>query len=680
VVGHSMGEVAAAHLAGVLSLPDAAVVICRRSRLMKTLRSTGGMATVDLPLEPTEELLTGIPGLSVAASNGPRTTVISDDLKALEALLSELKEKEIDCRQVKVDVASHSSQVDPILEQLFQSLSKVCPQPARIPMLSTVTGDFAFQDGETGTLMDAHYWVRNLRQCVLLAPAVKGLCESGHDVFIELSPHPILLPSIESAAREVNPQALTVPSLRREKPARGTMLTSLAAMYVEGYAVEWERFYPENGRCVRLPQYPFQRERCWPEPGTTNRSDILDTDGNPLLGRRFTSSRQPQTTLWESKISLAGIPYLNDHSVMRSEVFPASAYVEMALSGMPSLFPDQVFEVNKAAFINAAYLPEEGSRTFQLAITPDGAEAFSFEIRSRAEDGEAIWTLHTTGRLRRDRGRHDESAGKPQPVSIAVLQAQYGVTRDAREHYDGLARSGLHYGPAFQVVEQAWVGQAESLCRLRGNVEDQNRYVVHPAILDASFQAMAHVRPDNGGFPAEDTYLPVAIEGVRVYETIPDGNELFTQMFLAGSDPEKGAFRVNIRLLNANGVVLMEILQMEVKRVTRQAAADSIDSLYTIQWLLEEGSPEHRDLPNASNQNCVIFADRTGFADSLKVSLEFARGRLTTVRPGLDFARISETEFEVRPDSQADLELVFTEVPRRREFPRPLCISGLSIT
>jgi acyl transferase domain-containing protein len=666
VVGHSMGEVAAAHLAGVLSLPDAAAVICRRSRLMKTLRSSGGMATVDLPLKQTEELLEGISSLSVAASNGPRTTVISGDLKALEALLNELKAKEIYCRQVKVDVASHSSQVDPILEQLRQTLSEIRPQPSRIPMVSTVTGNFAFREGETGTLMDADYWVRNLRQCVLLAPVVKRFCETGHDVFIELSPHPILLPSIESAAREVSPQVLAVASLRREKPARATILSGLAGMYTEGYTAEWERFYPEGGLCVRLPQYPFQREHCWPEPGTTKRSDILDTMGNPLLGRQFTSSRQPQTILWESEISLAAIPYLTDHRVLRSAVFPASAYVEMALSGVRALFPAQSFEVRNAAFLNAAYLPEEGNRIFQLAISPEGAEAFSFEIRSRAEEGDASWTLHTTGQIHRGK---EEDGEKPRQVSIPELQVVYEEVCEGKDHYGRLAKSGLHYGPAFQVVEKAWVGNLEALCQLRGDADEQSRYLIHPAILDASFQTMALVFPTGDGFHPEDTYLPVSIEGIRIHQPIPAGGQLFAHTFLVSSSPERGSFRVNVGLLDAEGSVLAEVVEMEMKRVAHQDAGDAIPSLYTFRWIPEPGVQKKDAVPDFSGQRWLLFVDKAGVAETLKDLLAPAKGRFAMVRPGSQFARISEIEFEIRPDSSSDHDLLLAEMSRSMGAP-----------
>ncbi len=223
VVGHSMGEVAAAHIAGVLTLRDAVAVICRRSRLMKTIRSSGGMAVVDLPLEEAGKFLAGFAGLSVAASNGPSSTVISGDLQELENALHELERREVYCRQVKVDVASHSSQVDPILEQLLQELKDIQPRPAKIPMLSTVTASFVATEEVDGTRMDASYWVRNLRECVLLSPVVRQLAQDGHSLFVELSPHPILLPSIEASGRQADPNVIAIASLRREKPEQATM-------------------------------------------------------------------------------------------------------------------------------------------------------------------------------------------------------------------------------------------------------------------------------------------------------------------------------------------------------------------------------------------------------------------------------------------------------------------------
>ncbi len=276
----------------------------------------------------------------------------------------------------------------------------IAPRPAKVPMLSTVTGSYAETVETPGTRMDARYWVRNLRQCVLLAPAVRQLAEERHSIFLELSPHPILLPSIESSARQANAQVEAIASLRREKPARATMLTGLAALYTIGYPSQFERLFPEGGRCVRLPQYPFQRERCWPEPAQAKRWNEEEA-GHPLLGLRFTSSRQPQTVIWESRIGIGLVPYLTDHRVLRSAVFPAAAYVDMVLSAIQALQPEERFELVDAAFRNAAYLPDEGSRIFQLAMTPEGSDAFSFEVRSRANDDGDPWTLHATGKLRR---------------------------------------------------------------------------------------------------------------------------------------------------------------------------------------------------------------------------------------------------------------------------------------
>ena len=678
VVGHSMGEVAAAHIAGILSLQDAAAVICRRSRWMKTLSSSGSMATVELPLREVEALLQPTDGaLSVAASNGPHTTVISGDAKALEELLHELEAREIYCRQIKVDVASHSAQVDPILEALFTSLSDVAPQPAQVPMLSTVTGEYASESSgtsiRTATRMDAEYWVRNLRRCVLFAPAIQKLCLGPHNVFIELSPHPILLPSIESSAREVDPAAMAVASLRREKPARATMLRGLAELYAAGQKIEWTRLYPEEVRCVRLPQYQFQRERSWPDPSERVRPQISLYAGqtSPLLGRRFESSLQPHTLLWEANLDIATLPYLNDHRVLRSAVFPAAGYIEMAFSAAKAMRPAELFEVCDALFLNAAYIPDTGPKSFQLALTPDGSGAYSYEIRSRGEQAEATWMLHASGILKQVETDSNDLKTGPQAVPISDLQERYQTHRDSQDHYARTLKSGLQYGPAFQLVEEVWVGHDESLCRLRsrpsgGKQQGGKQYVIHPAVLDACFQAMAHVRPALDAFQAEDTYLPVAIEQVQIYRAIPEGRDLFANATLASADPLKGTFRVDMRLLDADGSVLMDVRGMEVKRVAREDQSNTIGALFSLEWIEEKmqgnGEATLALLPNVPSENWVIFADRTGVAEAIQESLEFAGGRCTLVRPGANFGKLNEAEFAINPGTQKDLERLFDEI------------------
>jgi acyl transferase domain-containing protein/acyl carrier protein len=667
VVGHSMGEVAAAHIAGVLNLKDAVAVICRRSRLMKTLSSAGSMATVELPLKEVEKLLQSEPGISVGASNGPHTTVISGDSKAVEALLKKLDAKEIYCRQIKVDVASHSSQVDPILEELRNSLADVRPQAARIPMLSTVTGEYASETD--GTAMDAAYWAENLRRSVLFAPAVEKLCADGQDVFIELSPHPILLPSMEASARPVNPRALAVGSLRREKSERATMLRGLAALYAAGCKLDWTRLYPSGGRCVSLPQYQFQRERYWPEQGDSARKRTATLQGgnaSPLLGRKFESSLQPNALLWETDLQIASVPYLDDHRVLRSAVFPASGHIEMALSAAKSLAAGDIFEVRNASFSSAAYIPDAGSKTFQLALTPDGDGTFTFEIRTRADEGEAAWPLRSSGTLH----RVEANSVSSQRLLIADLKHRYPIRRSGQEHYERTSKSGLQYGPAFQLVQEAWVGDGECLCRVRNSVPQGSSSVIHPAVLDACFQAMAHVRPELDAFQAADTYLPVLIEKIRVRAALPDDGDLFAQAKLVGADAAKGTLRADLCLADANGNVLVDVSGLELMRVARETAqTNAAEWLYSMEWVRDHSPNEAEEkaqtaialLPKLRSANWLVFADRKGIADGMRTLVVSGGGRCTLVRAGSKFRKIADAEFEIDPSEPRDLDRLLEE-------------------
>lgn len=261
VVGHSMGEVAAAFVAGALSIEHAAMIICRRSRLLRGLSGQGAMALVELTLPNAEKALAGYEGrLSVAVSNGPQSTVIAGDPAALDEVSSRLEQDGIFCRRVKVDIASHSPQMDPLRSDLLHALALVSPKIAELPMYSTVTGERVRGDELTAT-----YWADNLRKPVLFSKVAAQCIAEKHTIFLELSPHPILTSSIEENLREAKVDGLALASVRRAQDERKQALSSLGALFTRGVRVGWKSFFPNGGRVVPLPPYPWQRERYWLE-------------------------------------------------------------------------------------------------------------------------------------------------------------------------------------------------------------------------------------------------------------------------------------------------------------------------------------------------------------------------------------------------------------------------------
>ena len=272
VVGHSMGEVAAAHIAGALSLEDAVRVMCRRSGLLRRIAGRGAMALVELPLhEAREACAAEASRVAVAVSNGPRASVLSGDVEALDRIVATLTARGVYCRPVKVDVASHSPQVDVLRDDLLTQLALVQPVEAKIPLYSTVDAQQL-----DGTSLDAVYWVRNLREPVRMHDATVQLLADGFDAFIEISPHPILLPSIDDAIEEAAADAVTVASTRRDGDERRDMLEGLARLFERGATPEWCALWPVPPMPVSLPAYPWQRERFWIDEAPHRQSTQFD--------------------------------------------------------------------------------------------------------------------------------------------------------------------------------------------------------------------------------------------------------------------------------------------------------------------------------------------------------------------------------------------------------------------
>ncbi len=294
VVGHSMGEVPAAVVCGALSLEDGAAVISKRSQIMKTVSGQGLMAMTALTFADATEFVKAYGGrLSVAANNSPHSTVLSGDVDAIAEAIATLESREIFCRRVRIDVASHSFQMDPIAPELERSLKSILPRRGRIPLYSTSTSCV-----EDGSALDASYWRRNLREPVLFSDAIQHLLREGFQTFIEINAHPVLLQAIEDGAKHVGKEVLAVASQRRDKEQLPEILASLGKLHVSGQPIQFSSLYPA-GECLRLPTYRWQRERYWPEQSQAEARPFTRRGSHPNLGLRMESSLDPGTHLCE---------------------------------------------------------------------------------------------------------------------------------------------------------------------------------------------------------------------------------------------------------------------------------------------------------------------------------------------------------------------------------------------
>ncbi len=663
VVGHSLGEVAAACVAGSLSLEDGARVICRRSRLIKPAVGHGAMAAAELSVEEARRVLVGYEDrVSIAASNSPTSTVLSGDPAALTAILDQLRRRDIFCRLVKVDFASHSPQMDPFRADLLQCLEGLKPQPASVPIYSTVTGTVSH-----GLEFEALYWTKNLRQPVLFSNAVARLMEDGHDIFLEISPHPILLSSIRQGFHNLRREGTVLPSLRREESEQGVMLGSLGSLYTLGHSVDFSRIYAAGGRCVRLPLYPWQQERCWldiaPVEFASDRKHLLPAAGaHPLSGRHFKSANPAGAHFWEVTLNRHALPYLDDHRIEGVAVLPGSVYVEMALAAAADGFASPSFVLKDFEFRRALFLPNGETHTIQVILSPDTDGTASIHIYSCPGDVEQqnrSWTLHATGRLcPEEDGIVSRSVEREVPAEI---RARCSEPVSAQDYYLRLRESGIHYGPSFRSITQLWRCSGEMLGEVKvpdGPYGEFSAYQVHPAILDACFQTLgagvAAQVTENG---KQGIYMPTSIDEIRVHGR--PGVHLWSHAHLQVGDAE--AIRGDVRLLNESGAKVIEVLGLRFESLARTAQENVDEWLYEFQWQLNElpGGPRISEPSSPSRRSWLIFADRGGVGETLASLLEAQGERGILISRGESYERTDGDHFRIHPERAEDIRQLF---------------------
>jgi amino acid adenylation domain-containing protein len=466
IIGHSMGEVTAACLGGLLSLSDAARVVCRRSALLTRVVGQGAMAVVEL--SPDEAASLASEAISVAAVNSPRGTVLSGDKVALEALVATLDARGTFARLVRVDVASHSAQMEPLREALAEALDGICWQPAQRPMMSTVEGGFLSSEG-----VASDYWWRNLRQPVRFADAVRMLAAQGHDAFIELGPHPVLTPDIAATLAADGRSAVTLGSTRRDLDEQAALMESLGILWTQGGAVDW-RAVAGMRAAVEAPHYPWQRRRYWLEPKPRIRPGA--TDVHPWLLTPVEPPDRPGMTIWPLALDDAGIGVLADHVVAGVPTLPGAAFVELALAAGRVLSADVPQALARVVLHAPLTLP---ARQVQLVAEKS---SIGYTVRLMARDG-GVWRTHAEATLTNDTAA-DLPVELHRPDGAATLQGE--------KIYAAARAAGLAFGPNFRGVAELWQTTGRSVARLAlPGAAPLPRCAIHPALLDAAFQTLA---------------------------------------------------------------------------------------------------------------------------------------------------------------------------------------------
>lgn len=578
VVGHSQGEIAAAVVAGALSLDDGARAIALRSSVAVDLMGKGAMAVIPLPAERVRERLGT---LSIAAINGPAATAVAGAPHAIAELVAGYQAEGVNARVIPAAFASHCPAVEPIREKILAELAPLAPRTGEIALMSSVTADW-----QEGAELDASYWYRNLRHTVRFREAVEALIASGHTTFVEVGPHPVLVGSIGQILEEAGTDGIVTGSLRRDDGDLRRFLTSAAEAYVQGLPVAWERLTGTASARVDLPTYPFRRRRYW-LTGTAGPSGTADLGqapaDHPLLGAAVDLG--DGETVFTGRLSTRAHPWLADHALSGTIVVPGTVFLEMALHAGAKAGTARIEELTVSTPME---LPEDGAVDLRVRVAAeDGNGLRACRISGRATGGE--WIEHATGTLGPDTA--------PAPVVVPVpadWPSADATPVPLARMYEDLGLRGHEYGPVFQGLCAAWRCDGEQFAEAvlpEPEAANAGGYRLHPALLDASLHGLIADAPRREG----QCMQPLRWRGVSLFGT---GGRTSLRVHAApavdGGHP--------LTLLDASGdpVGLVESLELCPVAMGRPAdpAAVVRGSLFALDWAAlpepKAGSPTGR--------------------------------------------------------------------------------------
>lgn len=579
VMGHSVGEYAAACVAGALEVEQAIRMVAARGRLMGALPRGGVMVAVPAGEAQVREVLdaTGS-GAEIAAINGPESVVVAGGEAAVTAVVAALVERGITSQPLRVSHAFHTKLMEPMQAAFEAEIAGIRGRALQVPLVSSVTGLVV----EAGSELGAGYWVRQVREPVRFAAALQTVRRvAGEGLWVEIGPHPVLtgLGQPWLAGGE------WVPTLRRGQDDWKMLLGAAGRLWTRGVGIDWRGDEAAGTRrsVAGLPTYPFQRERHWLEPAPRHHAPAPSSPGaHPLLGTRVRSATP--TPHFEARLGAASPGFLSDHRVHDVVIAPSPALIEMAAAAAAQVLGDERPLLTEFAIERPLVLPADAPLAVQTLVTPGEAGSVAIEIASLEDEATSRWRVHA----RATACRRPPAAA---PAATADLGGIEGRCPDAiagPDYYAMLAGRGLEFGPCFRGIARLWRGEREALAEIvvpDGLHAESDRYRVHPAVLDACLQTLGGAWPTGD----EETYLLVGAD--RVSLPAPGGAAVprFSHAILRDGDPRSGVVVGDVRVLDAEGRTIAELEGVHLRRarpesLARARTSTADDWNYQVAW------------------------------------------------------------------------------------------------
>lgn len=601
LVGHSVGEIAAAHLAGALDFEDACCVAFHRGRTMDLASSEGGMLAAGLSAEEVGSWIEGMQEhVSLAAINGPSSVTISGAKDHIEALAVRLEEQGIFCRRLAVEYAFHSPQMEPVREELLAALAHIQPQATHTTLISTVTG--LVIDGQQ---VGADYWWQNVRYAVRFSDAMVSLADQGVGVAIEVGPHPVLAYSINECFAAAGYSIRTVASLNRQQDDLHVITKSLGSLYALGLNINWPGFYNKPTRRMQLPSYPFQLTRCWSESFESQQTRSAESI-HPLLGERADG----EAIGWQQRIDTKLQSFLNDHRARGVVMYPAAAVLDAAIAASMDVTESTTAHLRRVRLHNPCALDENRPQWIETTYLPDRRQlAFAFRECDSA-DWRPLATIDTSNSM---------PAGVQFAFGEATQQAELRCQEafDANRLYDYCNEIGLQYGPDFRGVTGGSRCDGEVVAQIElasGLLQgpDPQAHRFHPALLDSCFHCMIAADP-NFDHTVDGLYLPAEIDEF-IYFGQPT-NKLTVHCRLVSKT--RKAMVCDLDVYDAEGNQCVSIRGFTSRRIgVIDSQATTTDLLYSYSWQSATLPPPETLEPGAP-ANWLILMDEGNLGKEL---------------------------------------------------------------